>query len=337
MLKDLTKTKLNIVQVSFIKPILNELQRLGCNIDGISKSSGLSNYNLEDLENYFPVPILYKVLSNISKQQGITNIASTFEDVIKVTSLSSWGNMVAFAPNVISACELASKYGDAILSNETIGLDIDGPISTYWQVFSGKDQSGKEQVDFKSMSLALNGFKIACGEDWEPLELHFQSKEINDLGGIISENSNTKIYFSQPRSAIVFPTGLLNLPMLRKENPNIKNYIQQDFTTVSSKINQLLNANNRCQLPSLDVISEQFDMSSRTLQRYLKAEDITYEHIIDQWRFTNSLKLIEHSNYKINEIAQRMGYANASNFNRAFIRWTSTTPANYKEQLNRMS
>lgn len=331
------KSRFNIAQVSFIKPILNGLEATGCNIDKISKSTGLSNYNIENLNNYIPVPILYKVLDSIRSNHGIDNIAATYDEVLKVKSLSSWGEMIAFAPNVLSACRLAEKHGDALLSHETIGLDINGPISTYWQDFSDTYQKGKEQMDYIALSLALNGFKIACGEDWEPLELHFQSKEVDNLDNMLSENSNTKVYFNQPRSAIVFPTRLFNLPMLQNKDARLNQYIHLDFSSLSSKIIKLLDANRNVSLPNLQVISDQFNFSSRTLQRHLSAEDNSYESIIDQWRFSNSLKMIEETNLKIGEIAQRMGYANAPNFDRAFARWTGVTPTKYKEQLVRMS
>lgn len=329
--------KFHIAQVSFIKPILNELEGSGCNIQKISRNTGLSLYDLNNLENYIPIPVLYKVLNNICQTEGINNLSSTFDDVLRVTSLASWGEMIAFAPNVLSACRLAEKHGDALLSNERIGLEVNGPVSTYWQIFDDGNQDGKEQVDYIALTLALNGFRLANGDNWAPLELHFQSDRVDDLSHMLPESSNTKVYFNQPRSAIVFPTRLFNLPMLQNGSSIISSYKHENISSLKTKVIKLLDANKRHALPNLQVIADQFEVSSRTLQRHLSFEDSTFERIIDEWRFLRTLEMIEEPSHKIVEIAQKIGYANTSNFNRAFYRWTGTSPSHFREQLAKMS
>ncbi len=326
-------SKFNIAQVSFIKPILDELEASGFNPRDIYKSTGLSRYNISDINNYIPVPILYKVLNRICKKENIRNLSATFNDVIKVTSLSSWGEMIAYAPDVYSACKLAEKHGDTILSNERIGLDINGHISTYWQKFTDEYQEGKEQMEYISLSLALNGFRLAGGQKWAPLELHFQSDSVDDLSHLLPENSNTKVYFNQPRSAIVFPTNMLMMPMLQHEKSVPKQYEHSNFSSLKSKVLKLLDANQKQMLPNLQVIADQFGVSPRTFQRYLSSEDNTFSSIIDDWRLMKAIEMIEDPSYKIIDIAQRTGYANAPNFNRSFYRWTGTSPKKYREQL----
>ena len=332
------KFNFHIAQVSFIKPILNELEISGCNLEKIYRSTGLQNYNLDNSENYIPVPILYDVLNNICKQEGINNIASTFYEMLRVTSLASWGNMIVYAPTVLDACKLAKKYGNTILTNETIGLEVNGPVSIYWQDFSGPfHKGGMEQMEIIALTLALNGFRIACGEDWQPIELHFKSGEIKSLDRILSVGSNTRVLFNQTHSGIVFPTKLFNLPMILNENSTINEFIPINYSSLSTKLNKLFDSNNHVSFPSIDSISEQFNVSSRTIQRHLAIENNSYEKIIDQWRFTNSLKFVEDPKIKISEIAHHLKYTNASNFIRAFKRWTGLTPARYREISVKMS
>ena len=62
----------------------------------------------------------------------------------------------------------------------------------------------------------------------------------------------------------------------------------------------------------------------------LNLEGQTYKHLVENWRFKKSIGLLENSSLKIKEVAQILGYANASNFERAFKSWTNTTPQKYR-------
>src|SRR5262249_7722866 len=73
-------------------------------------------------------------------------------------------------------------------------------------------------------------------------------------------------------------------------------------------------------------IARAMGLSSRTLQRRLSDENMTFQGFVEQTR--RSLALIHLANEKesLEGIAQKLGYSNAGAFNRAFKRWTGLTP-----------
>ena len=75
-------------------------------------------------------------------------------------------------------------------------------------------------------------------------------------------------------------------------------------------------------------------MSSRTLKRKLKAEGTAFSDILDQLAIEQARKLLR-SALSVEQIAERMGYSDVSNFGRAFRRWTGTTPAAYRREGER--
>ena len=66
-------------------------------------------------------------------------------------------------------------------------------------------------------------------------------------------------------------------------------------------------------------------MSSRTLQRRLAEQGLTYKQLLDQLRFLCALTMAERSDASIGEIARLLGYSAAPQFSRAFRRWTGMT------------
>jgi AraC-like DNA-binding protein len=62
-------------------------------------------------------------------------------------------------------------------------------------------------------------------------------------------------------------------------------------------------------------------MSTRTLQRQLAQEHLSFSDIIDERRHQVVLRLLRQRR-RFEELADVLGYTDVSNFSRAFKRWT---------------
>lgn len=68
-------------------------------------------------------------------------------------------------------------------------------------------------------------------------------------------------------------------------------------------------------------------MSVRTLQRRLAETGVSYSDLVDEVRLASALILIDDRSIKLSEVARKLGYADAANFDRAFRRWTGFSPS----------
>ena len=82
-------------------------------------------------------------------------------------------------------------------------------------------------------------------------------------------------------------------------------------------------------------IADGLYMSPRSLQLKLAALNTTFQDILDMTRQTLAQGYIEQSGLAITEIAYLLGFADTSNFTRAFKRWTGQPPSEYRAQLER--
>jgi len=324
----------HISQVSFFKPILDGLQQAGVNLDPLLRLSSLDSFQLTDDDNHVPVRSMYTFFNEIKRQQGIDDLTEQFANQIQLTSLSQWGEMIAYAPNVLAACQLASKYGNVINSHERAGFEINGTTATYWQRFIDRPSVGREQADFISFTQALDGFRLAGGADWAPLEIHLQSDTSPNFDTVLPAGNNTKILLNQSATAIVFPTSMLTKPMLSSDGANhtIINHEANDLSLVN-KIERLIDSRQTGVVPNMKLIAEMTESSTRTLQRNLSKEGSSISGVVDQWRFKTALKLIEEPSKSIKEISEKLSYSNVPNFERAFRRWTNTSPGRYRDML----
>lgn len=73
-------------------------------------------------------------------------------------------------------------------------------------------------------------------------------------------------------------------------------------------------------------------LSLRTFHRRLQAEEVTFQHLLDEVRRSVAIEYLTNTTMPIEEIGSRLGIADASNFRKAFRRWTGKSPGAYRTQ-----
>ncbi|MFW6053424.1 MAG: helix-turn-helix domain-containing protein, partial [Persicimonas sp.] len=76
-------------------------------------------------------------------------------------------------------------------------------------------------------------------------------------------------------------------------------------------------------------------MSPRTLHRKLQHSDRSFRDVTDEVRAQKARELLADPDYTIQQVAQALGYKQASSFHRAFKRWTNQTPGQARRELQR--
>jgi AraC-like DNA-binding protein len=82
-------------------------------------------------------------------------------------------------------------------------------------------------------------------------------------------------------------------------------------------------------MPSQDQVAATLHMSVRTLRRQLAYEGTTFRALVEETRQLLAEELLATGHLTIEEIADRVGYAEASSFVHAFKRWKGTPPRRY--------
>ncbi|WP_080059396.1 AraC family transcriptional regulator [Spirosoma aerolatum] len=106
----------------------------------------------------------------------------------------------------------------------------------------------------------------------------------------------------------------------------------QQARGLSERITNFLLANAYLGIPTLEAIAANLNVSSRSLQRRLQQEGVTYQQLTDSIRKSLAIHYLTSGQYPTKEISYILGYNELSAFNRAFRRWTGTTPVNYQKR-----
>ena len=91
-----------------------------------------------------------------------------------------------------------------------------------------------------------------------------------------------------------------------------------------------LNSPNR--LPAAAKIASELGLSLRTFHRRLANDGLSYQSIVDEMRRSLATELLENTHMGIEQVAERVGFSDATSFRKAFKKWTDRSPSNFRHQ-----
>jgi len=107
---------------------------------------------------------------------------------------------------------------------------------------------------------------------------------------------------------------------------SIENTVRYKVALVLSRI--LANGDK----PSIGAIAKALALSTRLLQQKLKNEQTSYRELLSQVRKETAIRLLEDRENTITDITFILGFSEQSSFTHAFLRWTGTTPGQYRKR-----
>ena len=87
--------------------------------------------------------------------------------------------------------------------------------------------------------------------------------------------------------------------------------------------------------PGMEAMASALGVTSRTLRRQLQAEGTGYRELLDEVRRMLAEQWLILDGLGMEEISERLGFSELSNFNHAFRRWTGQTPARFRRERQR--
>jgi AraC-like DNA-binding protein len=84
------------------------------------------------------------------------------------------------------------------------------------------------------------------------------------------------------------------------------------------------------QRPRLEEVARELRLSTRTLQRRLLAEQLTFQNLVEEARREMAQHYLLQSSLELNETAYLLGYEDPNSFIRAFHQWEGTSPGEWR-------
>ncbi|QHT68607.1 AraC family transcriptional regulator [Rhodocytophaga rosea] len=199
------------------------------------------------------------------------------------------------------------------------------PVPQYRNKFP---ESSRQAVELMMSSL-IRVFYFLTGKKVSPLRAHlaYPKRNVPEYERILQ----TKVIFDAESNCVVCRAEDMSLPIISYDKSLYSFFnllltekqqtlsLQKSF---SDQIKDVLLSGFGGQIPPIEVVAARMNMSLRTFQRRLAEEKITFRQITNDLRKELALSLMDKRHSKKADVAQLLGYADLSSFQRAYKNWT---------------
>lgn len=141
------------------------------------------------------------------------------------------------------------------------------------------------------------------------------------------------VHFNCLHQRISYDESLLATP-LPSSNPALRTLYEQECARLladlekNSVVEQSLQLLRKLegQYPQMPQLARMLNFSARTYRRRLEEEQQSYQGLLDQVRAEHATRYLQNTQLPLSTIAYIVGFNDASNFRRAYTRWTGNTP-----------
>lgn len=313
--------------------------KMGLDIDAVFSRLGVTPELLQDRNVRTPHDaqvLFWKVLEEVSGDENIglhlgEHMPAYKGQVLQYLFLSS----PTFGEGLTRVLNYQRLLSDA--SQASIGQEHD---QAYILVDTASEKVAGLRHLSECMALGLiHFFQYVTDGAFKPSAVHFSHPQPQD-DAEYRRIFNCPVVFEQKDIRIKFDTTLLDLPSLHAE-PEIlqlheklasEHVAKLERQDVVSKVYKVFGEVLETGQVNLDDVAARLDIKPRTLRTRLTEAGTNFNQLLADYRCNLAKRLLSGTDESIDEIVYLTGFSEPSTFYRAFKRWTSQTPVEYRNQ-----
>jgi AraC-like DNA-binding protein len=150
--------------------------------------------------------------------------------------------------------------------------------------------------------------------------------------------------FAQPFTGIEFSSSALDRPhmlwqpdlhaLMRAEAERAIEQLSRPHT-FKERVCALLHNHRDRQPPDMIAAARDLGISVRSLRRHLELEGTSYRELSQTMLFESACSMLRNPDLTLQAIAHALGFSSAASFHRAFTRWSTLTPREFRERRTR--
>jgi AraC-like DNA-binding protein len=307
----------------------------GVPVDHLWSQAGLSARTRFEPEALIPLRLAIDFMEESAARAGMPDLGIRVARKAGLATVGRFGVAIGRAPTLYRALETACELVAMHNSGARYWLVPEGAAVRFCRRFRDR-QGDYRQGDLLTVALMIELVRVVAGPTWHPAQVELQSAaplELDDADLL----GDATVDVGRPATSITIPRALLSRPLLqtalllpppRTASPPPGRAQPTDFVTSLEVIVATLLESGSADLATA---ARAAGSSVRSLQRRLTELGATYSELVDRVRFRIACSMLEDGGVKVVEIAFALGYSDPAHFTRAFRRWTSLTPLEYRQ------
>ncbi|WP_137816338.1 AraC family transcriptional regulator [Gandjariella thermophila] len=246
-----------------------------------------------------------------------------------------WGFALLASPTLRDAADVALRYVELTYATAGIELQENGDEVHLVVDDASLPRPVRRFVVEREIAAVRTILDTILGEPFTPrrVELRFPRP---DIATSYESLAGAPVTFGAARNAIVADAALLDRPLPQADPHTMRVCERECRALLARRVDQRF-AGRVCELlmrrqnpiPDMSIAAAELHVSTRTLHRRLAMEGTSFRRLLDEVRHVLAIEMLT-AGLGVEQVAVRLGYADAPAFIRAFRRWTGDTPGAYR-------
>lgn len=309
-------------------------------IDNILLNTGISIKQFSDVDLFISYKQYADIVSNCLKETQDKFLGLAFGKILNVHTHGLIGLTVLSQPTVRDALQMAIKYKKTVSPITTLHLN---------ETENKVEVSVIESLGFKELerfftetlySSFLTGFRTITDNDHCQIDFYFKYSLDQESIETYQRYLGRRLFFSQANNRMaadiqyftqkISVSNRATAQALEEQVRNVFKRVANHDGIIGLIRGLLVNADQ--QFPSLETTAEKMNTSASTVKRKLREYNTSYQKILNEVRMEIAIGYLQNSNKTVKDICYELGYQEPSTFSRAFRKWTSMSPQEYRDK-----
>jgi len=318
--------------------LVEAIEAAGADADRVLRALHLERGALADPHGFIPTADFAALLDEAARVTGDDCFGLHYGARFHPKDIGPLAYVVLHSPMIGVAIANVGRYLRVHNQGAAVSYISEPPRAYLQHVLVGVPVELRRQHAEYSLAIGLGTIRLMAGSDWAPLEVQFEHKAPAQT----SEHSRVfgaPATFGCAAGALVLDQAFTErqvpaadarlYPILTKYLDGILEALPPEdafLVSVRRAVGELMRQGN----PGLTEVARSMTLGARTLQRRLEEFGTDFKTLVDDTRHRFALRYLADPDHTLTEIAYLLGYSETSAFNRAFRRWTGSTPSEHR-------
>ncbi len=322
--------------------LIEECVRLGVSQEKLLYEIGLSREYIHNASGRVPVEKMYVLWNSVIRLSGDPMFAMHAAEKIPFGTYRAMDYMMAVSSTPQDALERTSQSFGLFNSAFQLSFRMHRDLAYLELSNAGNPRDLLRPYVEYILAIHLMRLRLVTQVNCTPVEVHVAYKRpllMDEYHRVFG----APVRFQQSANRLVFSRHLMKMqhPLADPELCELlEGHLRHSLRRLSgdqrplAEVQEALSHNLETGTMTLPGVARQLARSSRSLQRKIHENGLTFRSLLDSVRQERALALLADHDLPLIEIASKLQFSSSSAFCHAFQRWMGKSPHQYRKQLS---
>lgn len=326
-----------VIRASAAAAAADLLLEIGAPVECLWSRSGMPARARIERESFVPMHLTLRFGEEAARNLDAPDFGVWIARRFGLGLTGRFGDAIQSAPTLYSALSVVCSMGAMHNSGARFWLATDGDSVRLCRRLRTADGMFR-QSDLLTVELMVALVRSVAGPDWRSTQVALQSTDPRRVcpPSLLESLGDGELKDGCLATSIAFPRALLSRRIPGLESSPARPPLDRAWldrtppTEFLSSVDLVIESTLEAEQADVAIAARAAGLSVRSFQRRLADAGASYSEMVDRVRFRKAMDWLHDQHVKIVEIAFALGYSDPAHFTRAFRRWTSLTPLQYR-------